>query len=160
MGNELYSCLKNIKIDKLDEVDKSELLNIFLITKESRIRNHIAFIFSDLGYDEAVPFVLKKIKEKVLYNNNGSLVYSLKNLETKDYFIEFVKLVCTQAYEARLSAYEILKKDFDKISLTVKKRSFNFIKKYYKENKSTLNSEKGEKYLMIKQVITLLGSVT
>ena len=157
MGNELYSCFKRIKVDKLDEVDKIELLNIFLVTKEPRIRNHIAFIFSDVGYDDAIPQVLKKIQEKSLFNKNGSLVYSLKNLKTQDYFFEFVKLVCTQAYEARLSAYEILKKDINKINLTVKKRSLSFIKKYYKENKLSLSSGKDERYTMIKEVITMLS---
>ena len=77
MKTELYKSIKAINIKNLNEDDKEELLRIFMVTKNDLIRNQIAFIFSDLHYDNAIPYIIKKINEKSTFHNNGSLVHAL-----------------------------------------------------------------------------------
>ena len=102
MKNELHKALKGIDINKLSEDDKLELLTIFRNTKSSLIRNQIAFMFSDMQYGYAIPYIIKKINQKKLYNKNGSLVHALSDMDTKNYLIEFIRIICDQDYEARL----------------------------------------------------------
>lgn len=107
---ELYRALKGINVENLTDEDKEELLRFFVVAKNNTIRNQIAFIFSDIKYNKAIPFIIEKINDKNLSHNNGSLVYALENLEVEDYFIEFVKMVCEMEYEPRYQAYEIVQK--------------------------------------------------
>ena len=107
---ELYRALKGINAENLTDEDKEELLRFFMVAKNHAIRNQIAFILSDIKYNKAIPFIIEKINDKNLSHNNGSLVYALENLEVKDYFIEFVKMVCEMEYEPRYQAYEIVQK--------------------------------------------------
>src|SRR5437773_3075334 len=107
MKTELYRVIKEIEIKKLTNDDMEELLNFFMVTKNDLIRNHIAFIFADLHYDKAVPYIIKKINEKSVLHNNGSLVYSLRSFDMKKYFIELIRIICMHEYEPRLMAYEI-----------------------------------------------------
>lgn len=107
---ELYRALKGINAENLTDEDKEELLRFFVVAKDNAIRNQIAFIFSDIKYNKAISFIIEKINDKNLSHNNGSLVYALENLEVKDYFIEFVKMVCEMEYEPRYQAYEIVQK--------------------------------------------------
>lgn len=144
MGNELYNALKKINIKLLDDLEKSELLKIFLITENQLVRNHIAFIFSDIDYNAAVPFIIKRIENKDTYNANGSLVYALKNLDTKKYFLSFIKMIYQQGYEARLAAYEIIQKDIQDVEYMTKKRAIGILRKYKRlEKDRNLMDENG-----------------
>jgi len=120
---ELYRALKGINAENLTDEDKEELLRFFVVTKNHVIRNRIALIFSDTKYNKAIPFIIKKINDPNLFYNNGSLVYALENLEVKDYFIEFVKIVCEMEYEPRYQAYEILRKFTPAISPEVRENA-------------------------------------
>ena len=55
MYSELYRVLKEIISENLNNEDKEEPLKIFLSTKNTLIRNQIAFIFADLHYEKSVP---------------------------------------------------------------------------------------------------------
>lgn len=90
LRTELYRHIKAIDIGKIKEDDKEELLKIFRVTKNPLIRNHISLIFSDLKYDKSVPFIIKKIMDKDTINDNGTLVYSLGNLDCKKYFLSLL----------------------------------------------------------------------
>ena len=110
MKSELYKKIKEIDITKLDDQDKQELLRIFMVTQNPSIRDHIAFIFSDLHYDKAIPFIIQKINDKGIINNNGALIFALNDMNVKDYGISFKRIICEHGYEARLMAYGIVEK--------------------------------------------------
>ena len=120
---ELYRALKGINAENLTDEDKEELLRFFVVAKNHVIGNQIAFIFSDIKYNKAIPFIIEKINDKNLSHNNGSLVYALENLEVKDYFIEFVKMVCEMEYEPRYQAYEIVQKFMPTISREIRENA-------------------------------------
>jgi len=86
MKTELYKAFKGIEVKNLTEENKEELLRFFMVTKDHTIRNQIAFIFSDIQYEKAVPFILKQIRRKELYNYNGSLVYALQEFDLRKHF--------------------------------------------------------------------------
>ena len=75
MKTELYRVIKEIEIKKLTNDDMEELLNFFMVTKNDLIRNHIAFIFADLHYDKAVPYIIKKINQKSKYSKKNICIY-------------------------------------------------------------------------------------
>lgn len=120
---ELYRALKGISAENLTDEDKEELLRFFVVAKNHVIRNQIAFILSDIKYNKAIPFIIEKINDKNLSHNNGSLVYALENLEVKDYFIEFVKMICEMEYEPRYQAYEIVQKFTPTISREIRENA-------------------------------------
>jgi len=51
------------------------------------------------------------------------LVFALENLDVKDYFIEFVKIVCEMEYEPRYQAFEILEKYAPVISREIREKA-------------------------------------
>lgn len=127
MKTELYRALKGINAENLNEEDKEELLRFFVVTENHVIRNQIAFIFSDVKYNRAIPFIIEKINDKKLSHHNGSLVYALENLDVKDSFLEFVKMVCEMEYEPRYQAYEILRKYAPEISKEIREKSLEML---------------------------------
>lgn len=91
MTSTLFRIFKNIDLATLLEQDKEELLRFFNITRDNQIRNHIAFIFSDLVYEPAVPFIFEKIHDKSI-SDNGSLVWALHPFDLKEYLLPLVKI--------------------------------------------------------------------
>ncbi len=143
METELYRVIKLIDAKKLTSDDKEDLLKLFMATNNSLIRNYIAFIFSDIQYDKAVPYIIKKINEKSTFNNNGSLVFALENFNLKKYFIPLIKVICEQEFEARLMAYGIVQKYVVLVSEGVK----NKVLKILEDHRMRLEKEaidKGE----------------
>src|ERR1700710_2647920 len=110
LKTELYRAIKAIEINNLNDADKEEVLRLFMVTKNDLIRNQIAFIFEDTHYERAVPYIIKKIKDKSTFHNNGSLVFVLESLDVKKSFIVFVKIIFEHEYEPRLIAYGIVEK--------------------------------------------------
>lgn len=139
LHTELYRHIKAIDIGKIKEDDKEELLKIFMVTKNPLIRNHIAMIFSDLKYDKSAPFIIKKIMDKDTINDNGTLVYSLENLDCKKYFLSIIEIICKMEYEARLMAYEIVKKLASSISGKLRTKALQTLEEY--RNKLVLSAE-------------------
>jgi len=127
MNNELYKSIKLIDVKNLNEDDKEELLRIFMVTKNVLVRNHLSFIFEELHYDKAIPYIIKKINDKSTFNNNGSLVHSLEGFDMKKHFISLIKIVCEQAYEARLMAYGIVEELSPTISNRAKSKALKFL---------------------------------
>jgi len=123
MKTELYQALKGINVENLTEEDKEELLRFFVVTENHGIRNQIAFILSDVRYNKAIPYIIEKINDRKLSQNNGSLVYALENFDVKDYFIEIVSMVCELEYEPRYQAYEILRKYAPEISQEIREKA-------------------------------------
>jgi hypothetical protein len=143
MKTELYKAIKAINIKNLNDDDKEELLRMFMVTKNALIRNQIAFIFGDLHYDKAVPYIIKKINDKSTFNNNGSLVYSLQDMEVQKYFIEFIKIICVQEYESRLMAYEVVQKYAPTISNKIRSRAMKILQEHRIQLKRSAK-DKGE----------------
>jgi len=129
MKMELYRAFKSITPENLNDDEKEELLQIFMIVKSSTIRNQIAFILSDVHYNRAIPFILSKINDKDLFNNNGSLVYALEGLNIQDYFLDIVKIICTMEYEARYQAYELIQKYAPVVADAIRKEAISVLEK-------------------------------
>ena len=131
MGVELNALIKAVNIKNLDEDDKEELLRLFIVTRNPLIRNRLALIFSDLQYNKAVRHIIKKINDKSLFNRNGTLIYSLENLEVKKYFLTFIRVICEHEYEARYQAYEVAVKNAGSISKTTRNRALQILDHYW-----------------------------
>ena len=129
MKTELYRVIKEMDAKKLAEDDMEELLNLFMVTKNDLIRNQIAFIFADLQYAKAVRYIIKKINEKSISHNNGSLVYSLRSFDMKKYFIELIKIICVHEYELRLMAFEIVHELAPSIPNRIRDKALNILEK-------------------------------
>ena len=158
MKSELYKAITTIDITKLDDDDKLELLRIFMLTKNPLIYNHIAFIFSDLHYNKAIPYIIRKINHKSTFNDRGSLVFALDNLNSKKYFISFIKIICEQGYESRLMAFGIIEKYVSIISNQKKRSAFNILEKYrIKEEQSKNDKGENSRLHFIEKTEELLG---
>jgi hypothetical protein len=125
--NELYQAIKKINIENLNEDDKEELIKIFEVTNNSHIRNQLALIFADLNYNKAVPYIIRKINDRKIFNYIGTLVYSLEGLDVKIYFLTFIRVICEHEYEARISAYSIVEKFAASISKTTRKKALQVL---------------------------------
>ena len=158
METGLYEAIKAINVENLSEDEKKELLKIFQVTENSLIRNRIAIIFSDSHYNEAIPYIIKKINDKDLYNYNGTLVWALGNLDSKKYFTEFIKIICEQAYEARLWAYGAVEDFTPIISNTVKKEALKILEEFLNQQEE-IEDDKYENSTLhfIEQTIKLLS---
>lgn len=135
---ELYRCIKSLKIGDLVDDDLEELLLIFSVTKNPLIRNHIALIFSDLKFNKALPFIIDKIKDISTMDDRGTLIYALQALDSKDYFLEYVKIICEMDYESRLMAFELINDYNNKIPEELKMQSLELL---YNYKKALLNSK-------------------
>ena len=127
MKTELYRTIKEIDTEKFTSDDLEELLNFFMVTRNDLIRNHIALVFAELHYDKAVPYIIKKIREKNVSHNNGTLVYSLGSFDMRKYFIELIKIICLHEYEPRLMAYEIVHELVPSISDQIKNNALKIL---------------------------------
>ncbi|WP_118976823.1 hypothetical protein [Taibaiella koreensis] len=159
MKSALYNAIRSISLNEFEAADKKELLSIFIHTDNALLRNHIAFIFSDLNYTESIPHIIQKIKERALYNANGSLVFALENMDTLPYFLEIIEIVCEQGYEARLAALEIIQKDLGSISDTVREEVRSVINKHMKmEIKQESEVKENSKLHFMEEVKTMLDN--
>ncbi|WP_259068741.1 hypothetical protein HDF24_07500 [Mucilaginibacter sp. X4EP1] len=136
MTTEFYKAIKSINNEALSEEDKEELLRLFMVTNDSLIRDYIAIVFSDTHFDKAVPYILKKIKDKKLRNNNGTLIAALRELDASEHFNEFAKIICTQDYEARLWALDLIEDFVNIVPLRLKKRALNTLSSYKESSDS------------------------
>jgi hypothetical protein len=130
LHTELFNAIRKLNPKDLTDSDKNDLLSLFNGTKNHAIRNQIALIFSDSHYNAAIPFIIKKINDKDLYNRNGTLVYALENLDSLEYYIDIIKIICEQGYEARFMAYSIIEKLSVSVSNDVKKTSLDILESY------------------------------
>lgn len=130
MESELYKVIKLLNPNSLTEDDKKELLTIFLNTKNYQIRNRIAILLSEVGYNRAIPLIIEVIFRKELYNRNGSLVYALYDMDVLKNFPDIIRIICTQDYEARLMAYDIVKKLLPRTIDNQRKSALKILEKY------------------------------
>jgi hypothetical protein len=157
MRTELYKSIKGLDTSKLVENDKEELLRFFMVTQNDLIRNQIAFIFSDVKYEPAVPFIFEKINDKSLFNNNSSLVHALEGFDLKAYFIPLVKIAVEHEYESRLLAYGIVEDQLPSISPAIKKEALEFLMLYRKEKEPVLTDrEKHSQWHFLESTISLI----
>lgn len=141
MENELAKIVKSLNLNNLGAEDKEELLRIFNVVKNPALRDQIALVFSEIKYNEAVPSLIKKIKNKELFNNTATLLLSLYDLEAKKYFTSFINIICEQEYEARLMALQLIEKYAGSISAQVKKKSLEILKLHRAEEEKNYVKE-------------------
>lgn len=160
MENELVKAIKNLKPEHLNAADKEELLRIFNVVKSPNLRNLIALVFSDLKYQEAVPALIAKITDQKLFNNTGTLIFALYELEVKAYFTTMIKVVCEQEYEARLMALNIIEKYAQSISPEIREESLLILKTHRTEKEKTyIRADYPNSTLnFIDQTLKLLGN--
>ena len=107
------------------------------------VRDGIALGISEIKIDEAVPILIDLIK-KADYNDRGTLLYSLINLDCKKYFLFFIKIICTGNFECRQMCFFIIEKYTNEIDQSIRKRALNILK-FYKKQHETI--KKYNKYL-------------
>ncbi|PWU02599.1 MAG: hypothetical protein C5B52_05090 [Bacteroidetes bacterium] len=157
MSNILYQVMKNINIEELDDSDKEELLLLFNLSMNTLLINQIAFIFSDLKFQKAVPYIIEKINQKELLGNNGSLVYALENLDVKDHIFSIVQMICRQEYESRLIAYGIVQQYANRIPESTKLAALEFLEKCKAPLQTELETGENSKLHFIEKTIELLS---
>ena len=159
MKTELYKVIKSIDGNALSDEEKDELLKLFMITNNSLIRDHIAMLFSDIHYDKAVPYILKKIMDKELINNNGTLVAALRDLDARKYFKEFIKIICTQDYEARLWALDLIEDFVNTVSTRSKANALKVLTFCKSSIESVHESEyKNSRLHFVEETIKLINN--
>ena len=117
--------------------DKSAIT--FLLDKISRIdkltwkeKNAVAISLGQLGADQAVPILMKVVNNKDYSGKSGSFLYaiSIKPLECKEYFLDFIELLCTGSLEVRASAIELIESLHNKVDNDIKMKSIQIISKH------------------------------
>lgn len=160
MTNELFNAVKSINIEKIDEGDKQDLLRIFMVTQNHGVRNQIAMIFADLKYQEAVPYIVKKINDPEIFNYIGTLVYAIGSLDCSEYFLSFIRVLSEHKYEARLGAYDIVEKDASVVSKTIREEALDILKAFQiKEELVNVEKYENSKLHFIDATIKLLLAV-
>lgn len=157
MKSELYKAFKAINVANLTEDNKEELIRIFMATRDPLIRDHISFIFSDLSYTAAIPYIIKKINEKDLRYNSGTLVLSLAELASIDYFMDFIKIICKHEYEPRLIAFGAVQRLAPMVNRKSKDKALTMLETHRKELESTMpDSGENSALHFIEKTIELL----
>jgi hypothetical protein len=155
--NELYKSLKSIDLQKLSKEDINDLKEIFMAINNPLLFNQIAFMLGDLKCNDAVPLIIKKINQKDNYGRNGSLVYSLEDLNCVEYFLSIIDILCTQDYECRISALYIIEKYTDEISEITRAKAIEKLNEVIENEDVKLNSnEKNSLFHFIKEAIHIL----
>ncbi|MES2837736.1 MAG: hypothetical protein V4667_09445 [Bacteroidota bacterium] len=95
-------------------------------------RNAIAISLGELGADEAVPMIMDVIKNEKYKNYNGSFLYAmkLKPLNCKDYFLDFIELLCTGDMEIRESAVDLIEMFYKEIDTKTKIEARQILSKH------------------------------
>lgn len=119
----LFAAIKGIEVSKLSEPDKEDLLRFFLVAENPVVRDRIAIILSEAGYQKSVPHILKRIFEPKSFNKNGTLVYALEGLNVTKHYLQIIKILCEMGYEARVGAYTIIEKLNNTISKSTRYRA-------------------------------------
>lgn len=129
-NGELYRSIKELDIEKLNELDKIELLNFFRAADNPLIRDRIALIFSDLQYHKAVPDIIARIMDNRTTNDKGTLVYALDNLDCREHFLPLVQVIGEMDYESRLMAYGVIEKNVKLISSETRRKAIDQLEQY------------------------------
>jgi len=123
----LYITIKSIEELSLEDADLEELLIFFKNTKSALIRDRLALIFSDIKYHTAVSTIMKAVK--IHKENSGTLIFALEGLDSKKYFLDFINIICTYNYEARLLALNIIEKYANEITFRQRKQALIILEK-------------------------------
>jgi|GEM_PF-1373807 HEAT repeat protein len=93
------------------------------------VKNAIALTLGDIGLDEAVPCLMKIVLDPRNNGYSGTFLYSLtiKPLQCKEYFLEFIELLCTGNLEIRESAIILIEEFHDQVSPEVIKSSLEIL---------------------------------
>ena len=102
-------------------------------------RNAIAMALGNLGADEAVPLLMKIVMDKSYWGCNGSILYAIaiKPLQSKEYFLDFIVLVCNDSIEIRISAYDLIEHYSLEVDDAIIIKSLEILE----ENKATIINE-------------------
>jgi hypothetical protein len=157
--SELYRVLKTLNVTKLNENDKMELLNFFVVTNNPLIWNHLALIFSDIKFDKAVPAIINKINDRKSSNDKGTLIYSLENLDCKEHFLSLIRFIGEMDYESRLMALGVVEKLQISVSNKIKKQAIELLDEYIAilEKSSNDNGENSSLHFVEKTKDLLVG---
>jgi HEAT repeat protein len=128
---EKIKALKSSDLEKVEETirelgnseDKRAipiLMGMLAQEKDINLKNALALSLGDLKADEAVPLLMRLIKDPENENKRGSFVYALQNLECREYFLDFVEMICTGNYEVYSHAFDILESLIDNASFSNK----------------------------------------
>ncbi|MFZ4414768.1 MAG: HEAT repeat domain-containing protein, partial [Bacteroidales bacterium] len=140
------------KIGRLGIVDAKPLLKELIYSKNQWIRDAAAISLGDLEAHEVVPEIMDLINNPNNKDNNGSLIYALRNLEVKDFFLGFIKLL-TSDLESRDLALDIIENNLDKVSIDIQMQALIECKKDKKSiSRGLLGGEMDDKKNIIQYI--------
>lgn len=116
------------KISSLGIVDAKPLLKELLYSTNQWVRDAAAICLGDLKANEVVPEIMDLINNPNNKENNDSLIYALRNLDVKDFFLDFIKLLSSHL-ESRDLALDIIEANLYKVSTDIQKQALIDCKK-------------------------------
>jgi HEAT repeat protein len=128
---EKLEVLKSSDLEKVEktirELGNSEdkraipiLMGMLAREKDIHLKNALALSLGDLRAHEAVPLLMTLIKDPSNENMRGSFVYALRNLQCKEYFLDFVEMICTGNFEVYSHALDLVESVIDDVSFSDK----------------------------------------
>lgn len=96
------------------------LIDMLSKEEDNNLINALALGLGQLRADESVPLLMKLIKKPELKNKRGSIVFALKDLDCREYFIDFVEMICDGNYEVSSHALDIFESLVDETSFSNK----------------------------------------
>jgi hypothetical protein len=152
----LYTAIRSLPVGEIGEEDNRELLDLFLVTRNTLIRDWIAMIFADTQFHEAVPYIIQKINDPKSRGNTGTLVHALGDLDCKEYFLDIVNVICTQAYEPSLWAYDIVEEYADDISYPTRLQALQLLENARPAAEAASGNDADKKLEFINGAVELL----
>lgn len=111
---EKFSLIEKL-IDKGGKNSIVDLMELFKCEGDIVILNKIAKGFAKLNADLAVPLLMSYIRDPSYEDKRGTFIYSLIDLDCKDYFLDFVDMICFGNYEVYDHSFLVFESIVDEV---------------------------------------------
>ena len=124
-------------INNLSNFKEKEVVSFLLKMLENeqydwRIKNAIAIALGDIGFEEAVPSLMNVVLNSQNNGYSGTFLWALtiKPMQCKAYFLDFVELLCTGSLEIRDSAVILIEEFYKHVNSEIIKKSIEILSSY------------------------------
>jgi HEAT repeat protein len=122
--NDLGSSDLSKRIEAIRTVGKSRrfkelapnLSNMLSVESDINVLNELALSLGKLKYHEAVPKLMKYVNNPDFSSRRGTFIYALQSLDCREYFLDFVKMICDGNFEVFSHSLSVLESIIDKVS--------------------------------------------
>jgi hypothetical protein len=97
-----------------------KLLDMLSTEDDINVLNALAITLGKLRCNEAVPILMGHIRNPVFKNTRGSFIYALLDLDCREYFLEFVMMMCEGDFEVFSHSFMVFESVVDDITYDMK----------------------------------------